>query len=494
MKKRILSIALLTALIAAQVSCGSAENANTDTTTGEATPAETTTGKYDTGLPERNFDGRTFTFALRGIEGDTYQWNGTDILADEENGEALNDAVYKRNIYMRDKYNVIIDAVFCGNTSTSTSGSDMSSYISKSIMSGESEFDAILTSPYDSIGYAQNDYLIDLETLEYLDLTRDYWDQNANSNLAMNGHVYITTGELTYIDNKATQVLLFSKNLVDMYDIDDPYETVTSGKWTIDKMIENSKLVTTDLNGDGKMDENDRYGFSHWQDAAFSFTASAGITYGKLVNGEPQLTFYSEKTVNLWEKLMNYISSDYAFSRKGYSDKGGNADEIFQKMIDNDQALYTWAVISNAIALRSNDTDFGILPLPKYDEEQENYISNPHAYGHTMLTVPVTTANPEETGFILEAFCAKSAEIVTPAFYDVTLIGKTIRDDESAEMLNIIFNNKVYDIGAFFMWGKLPDKVMAAWNAKNENISSLYASYEDAALADVELTKEIFSK
>ena len=494
--KKYITLILASALMLTSISCGSGSSDSKTTTASdnESVPAETTTGKYDPGLPDRNFGGRTFTFALRGVEGDPYQWNGTDILADEENGEALNDAVYKRNAFMRDTYNVIIDGIFCGGTSTSTSGSEMSSFITKSIMSGDSEFDAILTSPYDSIGYAANDYLLDLNTLDYLDLTRDYWDQNANKSLAMNGHIYITTGELTYIDNKATQILAFNKNMVDMYNVDDPYETVRSGKWTIDKMIENSKLVSNDLNGDGAMDENDSYGLSYWQDAAFSFTACSGITYGKIVSGEPQLTFYSEKTVDLWSKMISYISSDLAFSRNEYINKYASNVEMMKEMLENDQALYTWMVITEVITLRSSDADFGILPLPKYDENQEDYISNPHAFGHTMLTVPVTTANPEETGFILEAFCAKSAEIVTPAFYDITLIGKSIRDDESAEMLNIIFNNKVYDIGAFFMWGGLPDKVMQAWNSKDENIASLYAKYEAAALEDVAKTKEIFNK
>lgn len=498
MKKRILSIVLLTAILAASVSCGSETDSKNDevtTSSDNVTTEETTTSKYDTGLPDKDFGGRTFTFALRGEEGNTYQWNGTDILAEEETGDALNNAVYKRNVYMRDKYNVVIDAVFCGNTSVNTQGSDMSSYITKSVMSNDYEFDAILTSPYDSIGYAENDYLLDLSELEYLDLSRDYWDQNANESLAMNGHVYITTGELTYIDNKATQCLLFSKNLVDMYDeIDNPYETVTSGKWTIDKMIENSKIVTSDLNGDGEMDEKDRYGLQFWQDAAFSFLASSGITYGKIVDGEPELTFYSEKTVDLWSKLINYISSDYAYARYDFKKQGGDADALFTTMIENDQTLYTWAVVSDAIKLRSSKADFGIIPLPKYDEDQEDYISNPHAYGHTMLTVPVTTKDPEETGFILEAFCAKSAEVVTHAFYNVTLKGKTIRDDESADMLDIIFNNKVYDIGAFYMWGDLPNKVMNAWNDKNENLASLYASYESAAESDVEKTRELFTK
>lgn len=492
MRKRFLSSALLIAVIAAQVSCGSQSDSGNETTTsgGTTTPEETTTSKYDTGLPDRDFGGRTFTFALRGTEGDPYQWNGTDILADEENGEALNDAVYKRNQYMRDKYNVNIAGIFCGNITGQTTGSEMSNFIGKSVMSGDSEFDAILTAAADSIGYAASGYLLDIATLENLDLSRTWWDQNANRDLSFNGKVYVTTGDLTYIDNKATQILLFTKEMIDQYKLDDPYELVRSGKWTVDRMIENSKKVTADVNGDGVMDENDRFGFSYWQDTAFNVLASSGVSFGKIENGEPVLTFYNEKTVDVWNKYISFIKSDSAFSRHTAT----SAWDTMVDMLETNRALYTWAVVSDAMKLRTSNADFGIIPMPKYDEDQENYITNPHTYGHTMLTVPKTTANAEETGYILEVFSAKSMEIVTPAFYNVTLLGKTTRDDESAEMLDLIYATKTYDIGAFYSWGNLPGKVMAAWNAKDENLASLYAGAEAAAEADVELTKQIFSK
>ena len=99
--------------------------------------------------------------------------------------------------------------------------------------------------------------------------------------------------------------------------------------------------------------------------------------------------------------------------------------------------------------------------------------------------MPVTTRDPDRTGFILEAFSAKSAEIVTPAFYDKTLIGKSTRDDESAEMLELIFSSKKYDIGNFFAWGDLTNKVMTAWNKKNENIENCGGAYNPAKEAAV---------
>ncbi|MBQ2707542.1 MAG: hypothetical protein IJF67_04700, partial [Clostridia bacterium] len=94
---------------------------------------------------------------------------------------------------------------------------------------------------------------------------------------------------------------------------------------------------------------------------------------------------------------------------------------------------------------------------------------------------------------ILEAFAAKSMELVTPAFYDVTLTGKTIRDEDSAEMLEIIYGSKIYDIGYFFQWGDLTNIVLNSYNAKDINISSFYKAAESAASQGVEDALEVFS-
>lgn len=109
------------------------------------------------------------------------------------------------------------------------------------------------------------------------------------------------------------------------------------------------------------------------------------------------------------------------------------------------------------------------------------------------MSIPVTASDTSRTGLLMEAFAAKSMELVTPAFYNVTLTGKTVRDEDSKEMLDIIYANKIYDIGYFFQWGNLTNLVMNAYNAKDINISSIYEGAESAALNDVETAKEIFA-
>ena len=501
MRKRLISIALVLMLLL--VSCGQTES-ESETNTTTDTSVQTTEGEtelsFDPNVPDMDYGGYEFTFAVRGDGSGSGAWHSTDLIADEMNGETLNDAIFERTTYIEDKYNVKFDLMWCGETSTGLTGSAMSKVINQTIMAGDDTIDVILSSPYDSVGYMINNLIVDLNTVEYLDLSKPWWDQNANENLSFNDKIFFTTGELTIIDNKCTYGMIFSKNVAEMYDIESPYDAVRNGTWTLDKIIADTKKVTTDLNGDTVMDYNDRYGFVSWQDACFGLIHSMGNRFGEIdSNGEPELTFYTERLVNTWEKLINF-ENDPGFlalmpGHKFFTSFGSatTLDQILATMLDNDQFLYAFATTSTVLQLRECEADFGILPMPKYDESQERYYSTAHGYGTTLMSIPITASDTSRTGLIMEAFAAKSMELVTPAFYNVTLTGKTIRDEDSAEMLDIIYANKIYDIGYFFQWGNLTNLVMNAYNAKDINISSIYESAESAALADVETAKEIFS-
>ncbi|MBE6612505.1 MAG: hypothetical protein E7632_08430 [Ruminococcaceae bacterium] len=498
MNKQLVTYFLLAAMLAG-VSCGSSGTAD-DTTaadTTETTEAETT-NPYDPGLPDADYNGETFTFAVRGDGQSFGAWHNHDIKVEEQNGETLNDAVYERTSFIEDKYNINIDVLWAGETGLSLHDGAMAKTINQLVLVDDDTVDCILSSPYTTVGFMMDDYLIDLNTVEHLDLSKPWWDQNANESLSFGDKIFFTTGELTYIDNKCAYTVIFSKNMVDMFDIDDPYEAVRSGKWTLDKMIADSQKVYSDLNGDSKMDDKDRYGYISWQDNVFGFIHSAGNQFAVInENGEPELTLYTERLVNTWEKVFAFYQSDAQLSLKSnhaYLSSAGDGtfEGTIQYFLENDQMLYSYAQVNTILKLRSSSADFGIIPLPKYDEAQDRYYTTSHGYGTTLMSIPITVKDPARSGLILEAFSAKSAEIVTPAFYDITLTGKTVRDEDSKEMLDIIFSTKVYDIGYFFQWGNLTNRILTAAQSRNGDIASIYESAKERALSDLEEAKAIF--
>jgi hypothetical protein len=140
--------------------------------------------------------------------------------------------------------------------------------------------------------------------------------------------------------------------------------------------------------------------------------------------------------------------------------------------------------------LRAMETDFGIIPTPKYDEYQENYFTFVEM-SSSMVSVPVT-ADLNFTGHIAEALAYESVSTVTPAFYDLTLQTKTARDDESEAMLDIIFNNKIFDLGTFNTAFLVHDIFPAAVSTRGGDMVSLIEARRDAINAAIDKFNESY--
>ena len=104
-------------------------------------------------------------------------------------------------------------------------------------------------------------------------------------------------------------------------------------------------------------------------------------------------------------------------------------------------------------------SDFGVLPNPKYDENQKDYFSYVY-HGVSMYMIPVLAKDRADfIGYALETMAYESHNTVTPAYYDVTLLNKSQRDPDSYEMMDIAFRNRIWDLGYFAKWGSLDEQI-----------------------------------
>ena len=488
MKRTVPSLMLTAALLLLSlVSCGDSGNADTETKASQTpnTEPSVTEDKLicDPGLPAADFGGEKFIFAMRGTDGDY-----NDITAETTDGDPLNDAVYYRNEYIEMTYNVDIDVIWCGDGGGSPTGSEMYKMVSQMVMSGDSNMDVILTTPYCQSGLALNNYLLDLTTLEHINLSQPWWDQNVNSMLSFYDRIYFSVGEITTIDNRSTAVLLFNKDLAEQFDIDSPYDAVRNGTWTIDKMISHCKLVAADINGDGTMDGSDRWGFSFWTDAGYSLMHATGSVVGTInAKGEPEYCAMNEHFINSFNKIVELADKAYSFNVAVDNNPQGISS------FSSGNSLYDWGLVYNIIDMRSSEINFGIIPLPKYDEAQKTYYSNTNAYSTALVSVPTTVSDPSRAGLLLEAYSARGMQEVTPIFNDVQVMTKSIRDEDSAEMLELIFANQMYDIGYFFRWGDTFSKVKNAFNQRSTNIVSVLESVAKQSAKDVQSAIDAFT-
>lgn len=479
---------LLTAalLLGGLASCGDTPDAPADTSAGTAAPETASTDDKlicDPGLPAADFGGEKFIFAMRGTDGDY-----NDITAEATDGDALNDQIYYRNEYIETTYNIDIDVIWCGDGGGSPTGSEMYKMVSQMVMSGDSNMDVILTTPYCQSGLALNNYLLDMTELEHINLSQPWWDQNVNTMLSFYDRIYFSVGDITTIDNRSTAVLFFNKAMVEEYDISSPYDAVRNGTWTIDRMIADCKLVAADINGDSVRDGSDRWGFSFWTDAGYSLMHATGSTVGRInAKGEPEYCAMEEHFINSYNKIVELADKAYSFNEAVDDNPAG------VNIFASGNGLYYWGLISNVIGMRSSEIEFGIIPLPKLDETQKSYYSNTNAYSTALVSVPTTVSDPSRAGLILEAYSARGMQEITPVFYDIQVMTKSLRDEDSAEMLELIFANQMYDIGYFFRWGDTFSKVKSAFNERSTNIVSVLESVAKQSAKDVQSAIDAFT-
>jgi len=99
-------------LVLILISCqtGTENNNITDETSGIKTET-TVESRLDPDLPSKNFEGMEFVFLNRGLEENGTIKHFSEAASNEENGELMNDAVYRRNRSIEAKYNVEIKGV-----------------------------------------------------------------------------------------------------------------------------------------------------------------------------------------------------------------------------------------------------------------------------------------------------------------------------------------------------------------------------------------------
>ena len=129
--------------------------------------------------------------------------------------------------------------------------------------------------------------------------------------------------------------------------------------------------------------------------------------------------------------------------------------------------------------MRNSTTDFGLIPFPKYELAQENYYHFVHKTAGKGVCIPTTQSDPEMAGLIIEAMAAKSVGTVTEAYYDKALTYKYMRDEESAEMLDIIQAGAYFDFADAF-YGNLSgvSDFLTSYAYYNSNAKGLASFFE----------------
>ncbi|MFA6948871.1 MAG: hypothetical protein WCQ72_07805 [Eubacteriales bacterium] len=465
MKNRKLKSALALLICSMITACGAAETAQTSILTAEQTSAaaeETTAIGGVPALPDNDLGGAEITFLLRTTPDD---WSADDVIAEVEDGSTINDAVYRRNSYIEDTYNVKIKGI---NAPVDHS---VFTPVSNAILSGSSEFDIITSRATDSSVFMQSGYILELGRLPYIELDAAWWNPTYTNSMMIGSRCFYATGDISRVDNLGVRCFFFNKDIAADLSLEDPYALVRSGDWTYDKLFSLASAASADLDGSAVMDDNDRYGIQAQSSLGMVLAYAGGMTVtGFDSDNLPIITADSKYSIEVLDAVKNGMEA--------------NVDNIFysnnwlktQTRFTQGQALFQAEVMLLIEALRASEVNIGILPAPKYSSAQDNYIGFLDAHCLNLYSVPITCKQTDNAAFVLEAMARGSVDTLTPAFYDICLNGKYIRDNDSSEMLDIIFSSYISDNICSFGWGGIYDAVAVALS-NGKDIASVVEKY-----------------
>ena len=361
----------------------------------------------------------------------------------------------------------------CDITATAVGWQDMFNVVQPEIAAGGKCADIIISPEHAYGAFLGANLMLDLNEMD-VNWDNEWWNQSIRKTTTYNNKSYVGGGSFIF-DTRATWLCYVNRAIWDQNGFEDPYELVDSGKWTYDKFREYAIAAAKDNDGSGKLDSSeDVYGViaangdfcDAWFQAMGGHFFKADEEDGKVV-----LACNTTRTYEIVEKMYNMIQKDNVYGFLGL----GEVEHV-QQFTGGGALFYCYTVGKDG--LQDMEDDWFVLPMPKFDEAQDDYITLAGASGGRFISIPVIQKDIERTGIILEALAAESVNTVKTAFYDFCLTGKYVRDDESSEMLDIIFEGKKLDWGYIINVASMNSQITALEKAKNNDPVSAFTSLE----------------
>lgn len=381
---------------------------------------------------ENDFNGKTFTWIGLGAAPEV----------EEETGDLVEDAQYYRIRHIEEAFGInFVNAEVPANEAGAVHS--VTRLVTQDVMAGSGAYNAASgTTVYVCQPLFNQDLLADISDYTTLDLTQPWWTASLRDTYQIAGSTYFLTGPIVESYFVDSFCVMFNRDVADNYNVGDLYSLVKNNEWTFDKMFEISELVPSNENGTGA------YRFNGVAGTVLMVACDIPITQFD-AQGNPYVpTELSKELSDLADKFSSVFGNGAitAFTRENedFTEKYGvdGAEDLFV----DDNLLFYINCTSDAAGLRTKDVDFGILPMPKKDQDQENYISYIEPGGAIHVVVPKSTSDPKVTDVILESMAALGLRYLKPAVYDNLLKSRSTYDSGSQEMIDIVFASKRYDL------------------------------------------------
>lgn len=444
---RLISI-ILSVLMLAAIFTGCRENGGNGGDVTTTSPADSTTATPETqrthddngylldSLPDGlNFGGEKLTFLY---------WNDApfaDFEAETSDDKIIN-AINTRNMTVSDRLGVTFEWIgIPGNTKNRES---FATTVRGSTETNSGDFDIVSAHSLVGQDLFVQDLLADLNEVNYLDFSKPWWPGQLTEAATVGKKLGFASGDISTNMLWYMTVMFYNVSLAETYGIEDLHDVVLSGKWTLEKMETVIKNTYKDVNASGIKDVGDTFGLYCPRTTLDSFLFGSGIrVIDHDENGMPKVSddYGSEKTMNLVENLcIMFYDTDDAMTSSEYNGTSFAA---------GDYVLYSNYAHNAANTFKDVAFDMSVLPFPKYDESQENYITT-ESFSYSIYMIPSDAKNKDMSGAVIEALASSAYRTTTPAIFEMSLKVKYALNNKTSQVYDLIKGNICFDLGRMF--------------------------------------------
>ena len=339
----------------------------------------------------------------------------------------------------------------------------------------------------------------DQAKLPYLNLDNQYWNQNFKNDAQAFGKLYVNVGDMNLSVYDRCMVVFFNKALAESYIEDsngdeiDLYELVQSGEWYYDTFYEMIKDVYEDTGTNvGERDNNDFYGVTGilGSEAPDSFLYSFGGAMTTTADDGTHSLASDSAFVKLGEIYESMIEFWYSPGAIMPTSSYTNYD-----IFTGGYALFTvdvvWHYNEGLVKLHAMSDGYGIIPMPKYNEDQDNYITGVQD-AHNVLSIMDCGASQdfEMISAVLEKMAHYSYSNVR-SYYVENILKSQNMDYNSATCFNYVLNGIRWDFADVYntSLGKLRESLWRSPFKANSGFDARWQTYSkkyNNALADLD--------
>ena len=389
-----------------------------------------------------------------------------------EGNSLLDDYIYERNRVIERDLDITLNIIDGGDYNA------VNIAVQNQASGGLDEYDVFTGHKFTFTSCAQNNYLLDMNDIDTVDLSNPWWDKTCRENLTVNGRTVLMVGDILPSSLKISSCLAFNKRILNELNREAPYDAVREGKWTIDMLNEMTADVTTDLNGDGKIKpQDDRFGMTSWYlNSPYDLYYGSGRVFITInEDGLPELNYSEDELIAIYDKIYSVIIT----RDSNFITEIAELDYDYQSFVSGRALVRTASLGSLTSYSGEMEDDYGVLPQPKYEEKQADYCS--FVNGATaFMGIISTESQAEYVGAVLEAMGAYNYTVVSPNMFEIVTKYRSTRDPQSAEMVDFIIRNRIFDFGYFFDLA-ITNVVRDSLKAKKDSLGSAIKSAQKSS-------------